>query len=110
MVTEVRDPSNLLAIEGQECSAKKTQTLHVSDKTTVLQNTAKEIQSSVYGAFKYIIIVKNISLNNHNETTVWSTGLAHCNGVEVTEVIPSLQLLATNLQFLHLPFQPHSLH
>ena len=96
-------------MERQECSAKKTKTLDASDKTKVLRNTVKEVQSSVYGAFKYVIIVKNISLNNHNETSVWPARLAHCNGVEVSEFILSLQLQA-NLQFLHLPFQSHSLH
>lgn len=72
-------------------------TLDASDKTTVLRNTAKEVHSSVYIAFKYIIIVKNISLNNHNERNIWSTGLAHCYGVAVSEFSLSFQLQTINL-------------
>lgn len=95
-----------------EC-AKKTQTLDAcaSDKTTVVRNTAKKALSSVYIAFKHIIIVKNISLNFHSKTSVCRTGLVRRHGVQVSEFSQSSQLQATtNLKFLHLPFQSHSLH
>ena len=42
-----------------------------------------------------LLSTENISLNNHNRTSVWSTGLAHCYRVEVSELSYNYKPLQT---------------
>ena len=80
------------------------------DRTTEhRKHTAKEVLASVYVAFKYLIIVKDISHMRQAFGRRASLTVKEC--MYVSDFSPSLQIQAiTNLKFLHLPFQPHSLH
>lgn len=61
MLKQVRVFSSLHG-NKKECSDMKKRALNGSDKTVILRNNAKEVPSSVYGVFKYTIIVITISL------------------------------------------------